>query len=700
MSKFNYAQSKAGFLIAFPNYTQTTDNSYKAITFTDDGYLCTHGKFFRIFPDAATIFTSTTTNGIATITDGTKTLGTIDVGVTAVVGGNYLTNTTLSNGSITINHDTTAVTVGSYGPTAAATSTVSVPRFTVDSYGHLTAASAQTATLDAVLGTVSTSGSGGTFYLLGHSSSAASTASTFKISTIYGDYLGNLNASKFIGGLNYTLSINLNNTAQTFNNTAATTVASFFAPTSSGSSANGTYLSPTTNGAPTWIVADTTPTNGSSKLITSGGAFTAINSAVATANAMVYEGTLNATTSGLPAADKGDTYKISVAGTFNGTKSVEVGDMIICNTDGTAAIAYASIVAGSWASWDVIQGNIDGAVTGPTSSTVNNFALFNNTTGTVVKDSGFAATTVGQNLITLTNPSAITYLKVNANNTVSTISGATLKTDLSLDQVENTKISTWVGTTNITTLGTIGTGVWNATNISLAKGGTNASLTASAGGIVYSTASALAISTAGSSGQVLLSGGTGAPTWKSEGSLSVATAAKLAGGAAGSIPYQNGVGSTVFLAASGTNGYVLKYNTATSAPYWAADIDTDTHYAATLWVGATGVASNAATSNPFLKLWENGAPKGNYQITGAGATSVASDASGNITITSANTWRNIFAYSITNTFSEVLSSTVGTADLQFGNEFIWDTVGDGTHGPELRLGWAEIDGTGAITYSF
>ena len=49
--------------------------------------------------------------------------------------------------------------------------------------------------------------------------------------------------------------------------------------------------------------------------------------------------------------------------------------------------------------------------------------------------------------------------------------------------------------------------------VALANGGTNANLTAVAGGIVYSGASALAISAAGTSGQVLTSGGTGAPTW-------------------------------------------------------------------------------------------------------------------------------------------------------------------------------------------
>ena len=85
---------------------------------------------------------------------------------------------------------------------------------------------------------------------------------------------------------------------------------------------------------------------------------------------------------------------------------------------------------------------------------------------------------------------------------------------LGLGNVENTALSTWAGSSNLTTLGTVGTGTWNATNIGLSKGGTNASLTASNGGVVYSTASALAVLAPGTSGQVMLTNGSGAaPSW-------------------------------------------------------------------------------------------------------------------------------------------------------------------------------------------
>jgi len=70
--------------------------------------------------------------------------------------------------------------------------------------------------------------------------------------------------------------------------------------------------------------------------------------------------------------------------------------------------------------------------------------------------------------------------------------------------------------TDIPTSVTIGGGSiyrGGGTDVPLADGGTNASLTANQGGVIYSTASAMAINTPGSSGQPLLSGGTGAPTF-------------------------------------------------------------------------------------------------------------------------------------------------------------------------------------------
>jgi trimeric autotransporter adhesin len=57
---------------------------------------------------------------------------------------------------------------------------------------------------------------------------------------------------------------------------------------------------------------------------------------------------------------------------------------------------------------------------------------------------------------------------------------AVSKSDVGLGSVENTALSTWAGSTSITTLGTVATGTWSATAIGVTKGGTGAT-TAAAG---------------------------------------------------------------------------------------------------------------------------------------------------------------------------------------------------------------------------
>ena len=67
--------------------------------------------------------------------------------------------------------------------------------------------------------------------------------------------------------------------------------------------------------------------------------------------------------------------------------------------------------------------------------------------------------------------------------------------------------------------------------------------------------------------------------------------------------------------------------------------DNNTHYTTHLYVGASGAASNAATSNgsTYLKLYDDSTSRASFKIVGSGATTVSSDASGNITITSSDT---------------------------------------------------------------
>ncbi|WP_315759294.1 MULTISPECIES: hypothetical protein [unclassified Bradyrhizobium] len=110
---------------------------------------------------------------------------------------------------------------------------------------------------------------------------------------------------------------------------------------------------------------------------------------IAANDAMVFKGVIDCSTNpNYPAADRGWTYKVSIAGKIGGASgiNVEVGDSLICITDGAASGNQATVGA----AWTIIQVNIDGAVTGPASSTDGNFALFNGTSGKLLKDSGVA----------------------------------------------------------------------------------------------------------------------------------------------------------------------------------------------------------------------------------------------------------------------------------------------------------------------
>jgi hypothetical protein len=126
---------------------------------------------------------------------------------------------------------------------------------------------------------------------------------------------------------------------------------------------------------------------------------------------------------------------------------------------------------------------------------------------------------------------------------------------------------------------TLSTGsVWNGNAVSLAYGGTGAALTAVAGAIPYSTGSALALSSAGTSGQVLTSGGSGAPTWVNAASITAGTATNatfatnINGGSAGQLVIQQDTGLTTFITA-GASGTFLRSEGAGYAPSWAtADI--------------------------------------------------------------------------------------------------------------------------------
>lgn len=110
-----------------------------------------------------------------------------------------------------------------------------------------------------------------------------------------------------------------------------------------------------------------------------------------------YKGVIDCSTNpNYPAASVGDFYVVSVAGKIGGASgvSVEAGDSIICNTD-NAGGTQASVGA----NFNIIQGNLNGAVIGPASATDTAVALFDGTTGKIIKNSSVTVDSSG-NIIT------------------------------------------------------------------------------------------------------------------------------------------------------------------------------------------------------------------------------------------------------------------------------------------------------------
>ena len=113
-----------------------------------------------------------------------------------------------------------------------------------------------------------------------------------------------------------------------------------------------------------------------------------VDAALGANDAMVYKGVLEATAAGIytPAANCGDTYKVSAAGKINGI-NVEIGDMFICTADGTSAATSTNVSTVS-KNWNIIQANVDGALI-KSGTYTNTHVLVADGTAGKVKDSGY-----------------------------------------------------------------------------------------------------------------------------------------------------------------------------------------------------------------------------------------------------------------------------------------------------------------------
>ena len=116
------------------------------------------------------------------------------------------------------------------------------------------------------------------------------------------------------------------------------------------------------------------------------------------------------------------TLKKSVSTNLAGG-DIAAGSMHILGYDGTNYQVLTLGGGGTGGTGDVV---------GPASATSGAVVLYDGTTGKLIKNSTILPTTVGIAIANLTNPSAITFIRINADNSVTARSASDFRTDLSI----------------------------------------------------------------------------------------------------------------------------------------------------------------------------------------------------------------------------------------------------------------------------
>ena len=136
--------------------------------------------------------------------------------------------------------------------------------------------------------------------------------------------------------------------------------------------------------------------NSDSKIATQKAVKAYADGLIAANDAMVFKGVIDCSANpNYPAANAGDTYRVSVAGKIGGGSgpNVEAGDILLCITDSSSSGNHATVGV----NWSIIQVNIDGAVTLTGTQTLTNKTLTSPTLdGTPVAPTASAGTNTTQ----------------------------------------------------------------------------------------------------------------------------------------------------------------------------------------------------------------------------------------------------------------------------------------------------------------
>ena len=675
MSKLIYSPTSALLESTYDgikNRDQTVNPVYYSVAYTGDGYMYTHGKKFRLFSvinDEIEGLAFQIQNGTAILTIDGISMGSGTV-IQGITGDSVITATT-KDGTTSIGHTEYLNESKQYG------SATQVPIITVNKSGHITAIQ-NSATIDiskVKAGAVSDSGS---YYLTGVTGNTLQ--NPLYSSKLYFDEDGNLHANNLYIGNN--------------------AISTLYVPTSHTS----VYATDSTYGH---VILSDTPSSDHDVNDNIAATPKAVVEGINTANqyaqelfaaqdAMVFLGTIKANgvitshnSTALPTVvdnttsidtltyKVGWTFRFIEAGTFNGN-DVEIGDMIIAVKSKGSQFNIND--------WTIIQTNISGALTATSnlngllysnnSRVVNSLALASG----VLKSDGSSlsfvnpntlyrtikvnSTSIGTNALNLISGNAISLTRNNGDVTIavsaSSIIGASSSltltqgdinfiykpnADASLtigdaltltkDQNDNYILKHATGTTINNVLGSITTDSYgHVTSV------TQVSSLPNPNALTIKTNSTSVLSYTGSAAKSLV--------FKNGGDISFTTSTS---------------GSDNIISATVTHKYrEIKYaaNSSTTASQL--------------------LANNSATALTLIG-------GENVSITTVDSSNEALPA-GTLMINALDTWRNIEAYKFQTALSR---SSIGTAILKFGNDFIYSD-------DEVSIMWTEIDEQGRVTY--
>ena len=367
--------------------------------------------------------------------------------------------------------------------------------------------------------------------------------------------------------------------------------------------------------------------NGSIGYVTSQGIIDNVNTGAFTVGQMLYLSPYSAGQLMNTIPPTGITVQVGVVSYVNSstgkiyvkqTTPLAVPASIITGTlgvdhGGTGATTLTGYVKGSGTSALTASSTIP---TTDLSGTITNAQLAN------------SSITINGSSISLGGSATITANTTNALTIGTGLSGTSFNGSAAVTIANTGVLSFSAGTTGFTPSTTTTGAITLGGLLSLGSGGTNANLTAVAGGILYSGASALAISAAGTTGQFLQSTGAGTPVWATP--VSYATVTDDTTTASTRYPlFANQTSGS--LSTEYTSSTKLQYNPSTgvfTSTGFAGAGTGLTGTAASLSIGGNAATATSATTATNLAGGANGSVP--YQ-TGSGATTMlAAGTNGNV----------------------------------------------------------------------